>query len=976
MRLGQVAAASHEFLEGLDLEPYDAELRAYLNTSLQQLRSQWQNYRLHTAATDSAARGGEEGNEGGGEGEGKIARAKPAPPEPAPPDWLPKASSPRARQTSYMDLHRGPAVDHHEHTDNPLHHHHMHQNDQHLHHDPVMNKLVNTKVHTMPGAPHTYIRAHHHFPLSHTFEKIEPLNALDDDEINEVIESSHCFVCIDDLVETECQFWLQHDLLISAEEVKQCVEEMLEMYHDCLSMLFLASCTPPAEVKAQAQVHGTSKASAPVQSLDERVALWEHERVEGMRLKKADGSNVLVERRTGAMVIDGSGDLGSRLVPTPPTAPRPGTYDQRRDLVRQETAILAGTRISKGVTNSDGGSGSPSLVSSGTPNRMHRTLAVAKGASVVGDDGEQEGGHGEEEEASRHGALPSSGLRSNGEPPTECVSKTLSMSGGRFLAVCESIGLLTGDVWAHTPPLIWEVSGAAQRKGRAPPEYDMLDKHNLPNVAADGDGESSGCNDVPIGIPSAVGSTSSQGAGACGGFGSNGNGGRPIEITSDDENEDGTSHFAGGLIGGPADAMGEFETLISTPKLDRHSLSANPHDDEPRRDPSVTSVAETATLLANRATAGPNRLLFPQFVEGLLKITLERFRPIVPADWEELLKKLRQQKAEGTMSTGTYGSGLEFGRSLSSFTPSKAGSNTSSAQSLVPNPSRGPISTGSGLGLFPDIPSPRGNAIQRQDSRHLLEKGATKKERERERQSRNSAMSAMTNEQQRAERGSGESGHSMKSTASDGSNSSKNSMWSTRSGRERCDRLQPYGRQTHQPPLELTLKELRECLDITLVDDRVQYAFDRYLLTDSQLHSEQPRNEDAVLDRCSQVLARYRIRLHKLFRFFGVQDPTHKFMDLREFVYMCRVLSLTNHATLTLQRAARIAVAVGNVVGLTTGHHLTFRGFQVALCQCAITASQSGLCSASRTVEYFFATLVFPAAEARTSLAFAKPAIS
>ena len=73
---------------------------------------------------------------------------------------------------------------------------------------------------------------------------------------------------------------------------------------------------------------------------------------------------------------------------------------------------------------------------------------------------------------------------------------------------------------------------------------------------------------------------------------------------------------------------------------------------------SVTSMAETATLLANRATTGPHKLLFPQFVEGLLKVTLERFRPTVPTDWDELLNKLRQQKAEAKMATGAYSSGL------------------------------------------------------------------------------------------------------------------------------------------------------------------------------------------------------------------------------------------------------------------------------------------------------------------------------
>ena len=312
------------------------------------------------------------------------------------------------------------------------------------------------------------------------------------------------------------------------------------------------------------------------------------------------------------------------------------------------------------------------------------------------------------------------------------------------------------------------------------------------------------------------------------------------------------------------------------------------------------------------------------------------------------MSQLRQQKAE---EKSGYGAVADFGRaSQSSFSGFRAGSRASSSTSLAHSAA--------------SIPSPRQDRM----SFELPE-------RERERASRTShppplKSSAKSKEEQRTERRSGESDASSRSAVSGASDASSGSMWS-RTGKDRWDRASLRDRTSHEPPVELSLKELRQTLDIALVDDRVQYAFDRYILTDAQLHSEPPGHEsDDVLRQCAPVLARHRIRLRKLFHFFGAQDPSRKFMDLREFVYMVRALSLTNQA-LRLDHAARIAVAAGGVLGLTNGRHLSFREFGAALCHCAIAASQSGLLNASSTAEEFFVSSLFPAAAARTTLVFA-----
>ena len=68
-------------------------------------------------------------------------------------------------------------------------------------------------------------------------------------------------------------------------------------------------------------------------------------------------------------------------------------------------------------------------------------------------------------------------------------------------------------------------------------------------------------------------------------------------------------------------------------------------------------------------------------------------------------------------------------------------------------------------------------------------------------------------------------------------------------------------------------------------------------------------------------MSMYRSRLRKIFFFFAASDSgAHRHMDVREFLYMLKVLGITDHRNLPLEEAARVVVTWAGFIGDPNKH--------------------------------------------------------
>ena len=121
--------------------------------------------------------------------------------------------------------------------------------------------------------------------------------------------------------------------------------------------------------------------------------------------------------------------------------------------------------------------------------------------------------------------------------------------------------------------------------------------------------------------------------------------------------------------------------------------------------------------------------------------------------------------------------------------------------------------------------------------------------------------------------------------------------------------------------------------------------------------------------RAVVVVQRHRNRLEKVFASFAVKSPTHSDMNVREFLYMLKVLQVLDPYKLTLREAARLVVATAAFMGDCDCHALPFAVFCDALARVCDVKTHDGALPLAARLDQFLIGVVFPRMRAITGAA-------